>query len=470
MLGLLACNSPKALDQPSEGFSTLSETFQAVGVRGILGGVARNPVSGCIRGMHHATTLATSLADPGMSNLNGSLGPPGRVVRRPGMNIARFEAELDRRVKPLRTRGTLMLLIDGSQFFPTLTRALQTTREPVDVQIYIFDTDDVGVKVADELKAASKRVPVRVLFDDLGTQQASRTAPQSRLPRGFQPPADILTYLKQDSQIDARRLSNIFLTSTHTKIITLGTSRAYIGGMNFGREYRYDWHDMMAEVHGPIVGVLKAEVDRAFGMTRVGGDLMHVLSRSSRPGKNSRYKGIPEPPGSYDIRVLHTRAFDPQIERSIHLAIRSAQRRIWIENPYFGDDRIVRELFAARERGVDVRVILPSGSNHKVMAASNTETAAMLLKHGIRVFTYHRMHHLKAAVFDDWALIGSANFDHLSLRLNEEVNIGYSHPDAIREIETRLFLTDFRDSKELSVNSVKTGLSTSLAEMAVDRL
>lgn len=469
MLGLLACNSPKALDQPSEGFSTLSETFQAVGVRGILGGVARNPVSGCIRGMHHATTLATSLADPGMSNLNGSLGPPGRVVRRPGMNIARFEAELDRRVKPLRTRGTLKLLIDGSQFFPTLTQALKTTREPVDVQIYIFDTDDVAVKVADELKAASKRVPVRVLFDDLGSQQASRIAPQSRLPRSFQPPADILTYLKQDSRIDARRLSNIFLTSTHTKIITLGTSRAYIGGMNIGREYRHDWHDMMAEVRGPVVGVLRAEVDRVFAMTRVGGDFMHLFSRSSLPGKN-KYKGIPEPPGAFDIRVMHTRAFDPQIERSIHLAIRSAQRRIWIENPYFADDRIVRELFAARARGVDVRVILPSGSNQKLMAASNTATAAELLKHGIRVYSYHRTLHLKAALFDDWAFMGSANFDHLSLHLNEEMNIAYSDPAAVREIESRLFLTDFRDSKELSVNSVKTGLSTSLAEMAADRL
>ena len=26
---------------------------------------------------------------------------------------------------------------------------------------------------------------------------------------------------------------------------------AFLGGMNIGREYRYDWHDLMVEVKGP---------------------------------------------------------------------------------------------------------------------------------------------------------------------------------------------------------------------------
>jgi cardiolipin synthase A/B len=465
-----SCNSPKKFDQKTaDGLRSLPETLNIVGVRGILGGVATNPVSGSLRCMHQVTTLTTNLLDPGMRKLNGFSGPPAPLSKSPGMDVAAFEAELDRQLKPARARGTVKLLMDA-EFFHTLSDALRTAQDPVDMQMYIFDNDDVAVAVADELKAASRRVPVRVLFDDLGTQQACRIQPAS-LPRGYQGPDDMLAYLKKDSNIDARRLRNIFLTSTHTKIITIGSQRAFIGGMN-GREYKHEWHDMMAEVRGPVVRLLQAEVNRAFRQTNIGGDLSHLFSQGSIPGRDEKYRGsgIAEPAGAYDIRVFHTRAFKPQIERAIHIAIRRAERRIWIENPYFADDRIVRELLAARDRGVDVRVVVPFISDQKIMGANNLATASVLLRHGVKVYAYPRKHHLKAALFDDWAFIGSANLDHLSLRLNEEVNIAYSAPAAIREIENRLFLKDFRVSKELRPNSIQTDFKTVLAEMVADSL
>jgi cardiolipin synthase len=464
-----SCNSPKKLDQKTaEGLRSLPETLNIVGVRGIIGGVARNPISGSLRCMHQVTTLTTNLLDPGMSKLNGNSGPPAPLSRHPGMDVAAFEAELDRKLKPARARGTVKLLIDA-EFFHTLSDALRTARDPVDMQMYIFDNDDVAVGIADQLKETSRRVPVRVLFDDLGTQQACRIRPGT-LPRNYQGPEDILAYLKKDSNVDARRLRNIFLTSTHTKIITIGTHRAFIGGMNIGREYKHEWHDMMADVRGPVVGLLKAEVDRSFRQTNIAGDLSHIVSQGAIPGRDDKYTNIAEPPGAYDIRVLHTRAFKPHIESAFHLAIRSAQRRIWIENPYFADDRIVRELLAARDRGVDVRVVVPFISDQKIMGANNVATAAVLLRHGVKVYVYPRKHHLKAALFDNWAFIGSANLDHLSLRLNEEVNIAYSERSAVREIENRLFLKDFRVSRELKPNSIKTDLKTSLAEFVADSL
>lgn len=466
---LLACTSPKKFDEKTtSGLRSLPETLNIIGVRGIVGGVARNPVSGTLRGMHYCAAMASNLLSPGMSKLNASTEPPGPVIDRPGMDVAKFEAELDRKLKPARAKGTVKLLIDA-EFFTALSEAVSSATDPITMQVYIFDNDDVAVKVADELKAASKRVPVRVIFDDLGTQQACLVTSPTQ-PRGYQPPGDILAYLKQDSNIDALPLRNIFLTSTHTKIITIDLKRAFIGGMNIGREYRYDWHDMMADVRGPIVGLLQAEVNRSFRQTHFGGDLTHILSRGAIPGKNKKYAHLPDIPGSYDIRVIHTRAFKPHINSAIHMAIKSAQRRIWIENPYFADDAIVRALIGARERGVDVRVVIPFMSDQKLMGANNLATAEVLLKHGVRIYAYPHKHHLKAALFDDWAFIGSANFDHLSLRLNEEVNIAYSHPAAVKELQTRLFQTDFRVSKELPANSIKIGVKEALAEMLADSL
>lgn len=468
---LAACNSPKALNKQTEGVFTIPETLQVVGVRGLVTGVARNPFSAAIRGANHVTATAVSLFNPGMNKIGGRDAPPPPVaINRPGMDIAKFEAELDRKLNPARSRGTIKLLINGPSFYSTLTQALRTTAEPVDVQVYIFDNDDVALKVADDLKAASKRVPVRVIFDDLGTQQASHVDPPSGVPDGFEPPNDILAYLKQDSKIDARRLNNVFLTSTHTKIITIGRSRAFTGGMNIGREYYHDWHDMMVEVRGPAVGMLQAELDHAMAETRLGGDLVRLFSRGPHPGRNRKYAGIPDIPGSFDIRLIHTRAFRPQIERAVHMAIRRAQRRIWIENPYFADNGIIRALYDARDRGVDVRVILPLRSDEKVMAASNLATADALLQNGIRVYSYPRPLHLKTALFDDWAFLGSANYDHLSLHLNEEVNLAYSHPQAIRELESQLFEKDFRDSKELKPGSVKPTAKHMLAKAAANHL
>jgi cardiolipin synthase len=469
-----SCNSPKALTDQTKGVRSISQTLGIIGVGGTMGS-ARNPISGAIRGMHHAAAIATTLATPGMPLFDTRSGPPLPVVKnRPGMDMAKFEAELDRKLNPVRSRGTVKLLIDGDEFFPTLSRALSAAREPIDVQVYIFDNDDVALKVADELKAASMRVPVRVLFDELGSQQASNVEAGSGNPPGYTPPADMLAYLKRGSKVDAHRLHNPFLTSTHTKIIAIGPSHAFTGGMNIGREYRYDWHDMMAELRGPVVGELRREVQRSFKRTRLGSDFTDLLTVS---GDNAEAKvktkakaSAAEPAGAYDIRVLRTRPFRPQIERAIHLAIRSAQRRIWIENPYFADDTIARELIAARARGVDVRVVLPLSADTKIMGANNLATAAVLLKYGIRVYSFPRKHHLKAALFDDWALMGSANLDHLSLRLNEEVNIAYSHPTPIREIESRLFQTDFGISKELTIDSVKPSLTDLIAELVADGL
>jgi len=48
------------------------------------------------------------------------------------------------------------------------------------------------------------------------------------------------------------------MTGDHVKTIVLDKKVAFTGGMNIAREYRYDWHDMMMELHGPVVDVLQA--------------------------------------------------------------------------------------------------------------------------------------------------------------------------------------------------------------------
>jgi len=471
---LIGCRSPSGLREKAGAGISVPEAAHAAGVRGILGGFARTPVSGTLRALHQGSETLTGWTKPDLPDPDAPTPDLPPLSRGPGMDLAAFELALDRTAKPIRTRGTVRFLIDGPAYFTALESALRTAREPVDLQVYIFDNDDVAVAVADDLKRTADRVPVRVIYDDLGTKVASRVLPPSarHMPKGFQPPEDIHAYLTANSTIEVRRISNIFLTSTHTKIITIGTSRAFTGGMNIGREYRYDWHDLMAELRGPVVGELREAFERTHSLTQFAGDFRRISQMASRRSRSRRAAAIPEPPGSAEIRILHTRPFDAQIERAIHLAIASARRRIWIENPYFADDRIILALIEARRRGVDVRILLPAprATDDSLMQASNRLTASVLLKHGIRVYHYPGMTHVKAALFDDWALFGSANYDHLSLRLNEELNLASSAPAVVRALERELFLRDFRASREPSIESLRPKPTDGFAEAVADRL
>ena len=213
--------------------------------------------------------------------------------------------------------------------------------------------------------------------------------------------------------------------------------------MNIGREYRYVWHDMMMEAHGAVVDVLSQEFDNAWAHAGPLGDIGFFFQKMKPKRHLSDDKGYP-------LRVLFTRTGNAEIFRAQLAAIRNAKNYIYIENAYFTDDAMLYELARARRRGVDVRVILPLVGNHGSINRSNVLAANAMLDHGIRVFLYPGMSHVKAAVFDGWVCLGSANWDKLSFRINKELNLATSHPAATDEVLERLFDVDFAKSVELT--------------------
>jgi len=462
---------------------------------------------------------------------------PPHVAFGKTMDLVAWEEWLDRHTGTRLERGSLELWIDGFRFFPHFQQALAEATNSIRLNIYMFDRDDVAISIADELKRRAADVDVRVLLDKMGSIAAGMVPPTTPLPVDFVAPASIISYLREDSRVHVRPFLNPWFSSNHSKVLLVDGTRAWLGGMNFGHEYRYEWHDLMVELQGPIVRSLETEFRRQWAHAGPLGDFAYAaalvrgsphapLARgagcptcciagcqpASRPNQNLRSQDAPGPdapvgtvstasanstrperrhtrvlaspktvsdapalpPSTLDpqpstnpgrsspstlnpqpstnyipIRRLPTRTFWKPFASAVLGVLPRAQGYIYVENPYLFDKRVILALVHARNRGVDVRVILPRVNDFKAGGRGNLVVANYLLEHGVRVYFYPGMTHVKALLVDGWACLGSGNLNHLSLRLNQEQNVATSDPGVAAKVKTDLFAEDFARSYEL---------------------
>jgi cardiolipin synthase len=417
------------------------KAFNSLIVKSYVVSAIKNPFTLLCRGIWHIGNAGAAAIQSGSPTAEA----PPPLYTGPGMDLTAWEKHLDEAVSARRYKGRVDFFIDGEKFFPELIQSVEQAKKTVDVLVFIFDVDDYAVKIADLLKSRSSQVRVRVLMDEMGSLFAAQVPPQTG-PPDFQPPSDIRFYLKMKSHVQVRAAANPWLTADHRKCIIIDGRQAYVGGMNIGREYRYEWHDMMVKLTGPVVGRMEKDYREAWAHAGLLGDFAYAWEwMFTSVGAHKL-----EMTNSIDIRPLRTATWNVGIYHAQLEAIQRAKNYIYIENAYFDDDTILRELIRARRRGVDVRVILPGENDSGIMQTSNQIMANELVKNGIRVFAYPRMTHVKAAIYDGWACLGSANFDKMSLRISQELDVGFSDPEAVNRLKADLFETDFKASREVT--------------------
>lgn len=407
-------------------------------------GMATRPVSSTFRLFSWTKSATIDAVNPLNFRFPGNNNVPD-LYQGEGMDLKKWEKKLNRLFgRKSLTSGNMKFLIGGDQFFPRLIEAIQSAHRSIEVRIFIFDNDDYAVKIADILKKKSKEegMEVKILIDGMGLIMGQGKVPDD-LPEGFIPPASIEKYLTEDSNIQLRIRPNTWFKADHTKTIVIDHEIAFSGGMNIGREYRYDWHDLMMEMNGPVIQKIDREFNIAWAHASAFGDFGYLASILKKQEKEEDNSGYP-------IRLLFTRANESQIFKAQVEAIKRSKKYIYINNAYFSDNTILNELIAARRRGVDVRVILPVNGNHEIMNASNAVTANAMFRNGIRVYFYPGMSHIKAAIYDGWLCTGTANFDKLSLVDNLELNFATSHQETVEKFRKMLFEKDFEVSMEMN--------------------
>ncbi|MCP5536581.1 MAG: phosphatidylserine/phosphatidylglycerophosphate/cardiolipin synthase family protein [Akkermansiaceae bacterium] len=417
-----------------------TEAVQRILITGTAVTVVKNPISSTYKGLCTLKSRSRIAADHWLRHL-----PRAEPEVDSSLTV---EQALDAEKFPKPIPGKVDYFIDGS-FYTELHRSVGAATKYVDTQIFSFDNDDVAAAHADLLKRKSSTIRCRVMMDYLGSVASWWIEPVTRMASAYPPPASMIAYLRKDGNVKVRISRNPWLISDHTKLIIVDGKEAYLGGMNIGREYQYEWHDMMVRVKGPIVTAMQNGFNKAWHLQGPLGDWAYPFHRRAQPYRTTLRKGeIP-------IRMLRTTASNSQINDALITAIKVSKRRIFLHVSYMTSDELMRELVKARKRGVDVRMIFPEKNDNNLLNTNNRSCAYDLIKVGAKVWLYPSSSHTKAVVVDDWACVGSANLDALSLWINGELNIAFSDKDSVDRLLRELFFKDFRKSKRLTLKDVE---------------
>jgi cardiolipin synthase len=306
------------------------------------------------------------------------------------------------------------VLVDGNAMYERIGAAIDDARHHVHAQYYLIRNDATGRWFRDRLIAAAKRgVVVRLLMDGYGCFALGRAWRRPLKKAGVR----VGVFLPMRSVL----LQPVNLRN-HRKIVVIDGSIAFTGGFNIGDEYRGQmrgvgrWRDVHLRIEGPAA----AELQRVFFQ-----DWAFATQEPIDPGEY--FAKHPPVRGDATIAIV-TSGPDTRTEAIHRLffgAIVGAEREVLVTTPYFvPTESLMVAMEVAAMRGVDLKLLLPARSNHRVTFHAGRSFYTQLLEAGVDVREYlPGIVHAKTLVADQRvALVGSANMDLRSFRLNFEVH------------------------------------------------
>ncbi len=358
------------------------------------------------------------------------------------------------------TAERVQLLIDSDEFYPALREQIALAQHHIHVEFFIWRDDEVGRELLDCLAAAARRgVRVRLLLDQIGCFGVSKAF--------FAPLIEAGGKFSWFYSLPFWRHSRFMNLRNHRKLQVFDGRVAFVGGMNIGREYvgldpeLGPWRDAQMLVEGPIVKPLQelfAE-DWFFASNEIfaGEDYFPSLRSSQNHCVVQAIAGGPDLPRE-------------PIPKSIMALLGAARRRVWLTTGYFVPNQLfLTALQLCAARGVDVRLLVSEKSDHRYLVEIGRSYYEDLLEWGVRVFEYSEaINHKKAMLLDEnWLMIGSANSDNRSMRLNFELNLLAHAPKEAARLEA-LLQREFEASKEIKLESfAKRPLPRRLLEAAL---
>lgn len=349
--------------------------------------------------------------------------------------------------RPLLAGNSLQLVESGKQTFELLFDRIRTAKKSICIETYLWHDDPIGRQAADLLaKRAREGVSVKILIDAFGGRNLGGVIPSLLRNAG----ADVHFYHPFRNSKFIR-----YVNRTHRKLVIIDGEWAMTGGFGISDDWYGDesdtsvWRDIQVSMSGPAVFQAQSifmenwlettgEVltgDRFFPELSADGDVTcRMVASSPRDGSSA-------------------------LQQIFLFAINSSERSFYMENAYFVPDMVtVEALSSAAQRGVDVRIIVPSlhGTDARAPIYAGRNYYGDLLRSGVKIYQYTsgKMHAKFAVVDGVWVTIGSTNFDNLSFKRNDESNLNIFDKKVASQLDI-IFLRDLASSQFLDLVSFR---------------
>lgn len=341
----------------------------------------------------------------------------------------------------LTIRNRVEVLNDGAKTFDEIRAALRSARSFIHMEYYIIEQDELGWEIADILIAkAGEGVEVRLLYDDVGSWSLGRRYLDRLREAGVEVHAFMrVVFPWLTSKVNYRN---------HRKILVVDGKIGFTGGINIAQRYidgtkMGPWRDTHLKLEGEAVTMLQIVF-----LT----DWFFVTKQQF----SSHAKYLP-PTDVEEGHLVQIATSGPDsdwasIMQAFFAAITHAKNHIYISTPYFTPNQaVLTAIKVASLSGIDVRIMIPSRSDSKIVYWASRSYIGELIDAGVKVYLYRKgFNHSKLIMIDGrFASVGTANMDTRSFEDNFEVTAMIYDRQITRELEDS-FMEDLRQSREVT--------------------
>jgi cardiolipin synthase A/B len=326
---------------------------------------------------------------------------------------------------PLMVGNRVVLLQDGPATFEHMFAAIRGAKDHINMETYIIEDDEVGNRFADAfIEKQNQGVQVNLIYDSVG----AISVPAAFFKRLTDNGINVLEF-NPINPLTAKKGWNVNQRD-HRKLLIVDGQSVFLGGINISSVYsggsfrqrssarpeeKAPWRDTHMQVEGPAVG----EFQKLFLATWAKQKGSPLAPRAYMPQLGNKGKEV--------VRAIGSSSDEPYtlIYATLISAIGSAETGVYLTNAYFvPDPQLLAALKEAAQRGVDVKIILPSYSDSWLVYHTGRSYYEELLQAGVKIFERHSaLLHAKTALIDGvWSTIGSTNLDWRSFLHNDEVN------------------------------------------------
>jgi len=367
-----------------------------------------------------------------------------RVKDRVATKLNAWKARVAREISGGQTGGTsdgneVDVYFEGDRAFAAMLTAIQEARHYVHLEMYMFFSDQIGRKFADTLsEKAREGIPVRVLYDSIGSLETDKMQWANMRDAG-------VTVVEYRPVAFWRKRSGIF-GRNHRKNLIIDGATAFTGGMNIADEWsgEFSSDDTWRDTHCRVIGPAAQDFNKLFIDSWQYATEETIFHRPepqplSDGEQEAHGEGLNEP-GSCRCVVVGSQGLrnSKEIRKMFSVNLARAEKSIKMTMPYFvPPKRLLAAVHQAEKRGVDVNLLLPRDSDVKVVDWLREGFYPQLLDWGVIVREYlGPVLHAKTMVVDDHiAVIGSSNFDILSVLMNREIGLVVFNDSVVEELD-----------------------------------